>query len=821
MDKIKWKRLQAQYIFSLEVLFILRIQIQRLLCFMLLLNGLFGGFVFIEKASAAESAETVLIDRDFSKVAEGTSASKLDFTPMPLPQGSGTAVVEVEPLTNQKALHLHVEDAGTSAFKIGKTFTDKLVGYVTSEITFMQPSAGNVAKKDNSLLYLTDSSAVNTSVDVGLSTTRGVTVFVNAAPVDLATGYELDKWYTLKVVHYTYTKKANIYLNGTLIVSRRDVNGAFDVQRIMLGTPKGNGDLYVGSLKVTYKPGSDAPNLDAPDIKYTISKNNEIAIDWVPDAAAWRYRLYTKRNINDTPYLAQSYNGNPGKIPFDENSVKNEWDWTLNKAVPITNGQKYYVGVAAYFKNMKTNVEVVSPNIAWVEATPLSIIPIASESSNVITNLNVDETYYAKAWSVQSGIHVGDMPLAEKTYKITELPSQYESMDWVRPSGKSQNQSPSNSSNRLASFNVRDHASVYVAMDERAAAPTWLTAASGWTATNDKIKLSDGLVGYSLKIYKKDFFANSLVTMGLNPVLADVTSGKNIGYFVLAQRTSVGLKADPIPSWANKSEYSVTGSVYENVYTSSVTLSVYQNKSLVFNSKLNENNFKVDLSLTPGSNLIEVFAARGTSTLSDKVSATINYDTVSPELHISVPPTTVNNAVYTLQGFLGKSANLSVKLNGALIADSVAKAAFEPFSYPLTLSEGSNVIEVSSVDAAGNVSSANYSINYVFWAGQAATYDLNGNQLNAITASKDIVAQRQVTNTTSTAKQMMLVFVLYDQNHSMVDFSGVMADFEPGEAKTLSTGFTLPAQVSGYYVKAFIWDNLGGMSPLSYQFLLP
>jgi hypothetical protein len=786
---------------------------------MLLLNALFGGFVFMEKASA-ESEETVLMDRDFSKVAEGTSASKLDFTPMPLPQGTGTAVVEPDPVTNQKALHLHVEGAGTSAFKIGKTFTDKLVGYVTSEITFMQPSQGNTTKKDNTLLYLTDSNAQNTSVDVGLSSTRGVTVFVNAAPVDLATSYELDKWYTLKVEHYTYTKKANIYLNGKLITSRRDMNGAFDVQKIMLGTPKGNGDLYVGSLKVTYKPGSDAPNLDAPKIKYTISKNQEIAVDWEPDAAAWRYKLYVKRNINDTPYLSQSYNGSPGKIPLDENSVQNEWDYTLNKAVKITNGQKYYVGVAAYFKNQKTNVEVISPNIAWIEATPLAVIPVPSEGSNVITNLNVDETYYASAWSVQSGIHVGDMPFAEKAYAITELPPQYGNMDWVRPSGKSQNQNPSNNQSRLASFNVRDNASVYVALDERAAAPTWLTASSGWTVTDDKIKLSDGLVGYSLKLYKKDFSANSLVTMGLNPVLADVTSGKNIGYFVLVNRTAVGLTTDPIPSWVNKSQFTVSGSVYENVYSSSVTLSVYQNKSIVYNSKLTENNFKADLSLTPGVNLIEVFATRGTSILSDKVTATIHYDAISPEINIPVPPSTVNNAVYMLQGSLGKDAHLSIKLNGEMIADSVAKAAFEPFSYPLTLLEGNNIIEISSVDAAGNVSSVNYSINYVFWEGQAATYDLNGNQLNAITASKDILAQRQVTNTTSKAKQIMIWFVLYDENHSMIDYSGVMSNFEPGEIKTLSTGFTLPAQVSGYYVKAFIWDNLNGMEPLSDQFLL-
>src|SRR5207248_3268826 len=93
--------------------------------------------------------------------------------------------------------------------------------------------------------------------------------------------------------------------------------------------------------------------------------------------------------------------------------------------------------------------------------------------------------------------------------------------------------------------------------------------------------------------------------------------------------------------------------------------------------------------------------------------------------------------------------------------------------------------------------------------------NLSETKVEALVSSADIIAQKQITNTTSNAKQISLFVVLYDPNHKMIDYSTVMDEFAPWETKTLSTGFTLPDQVSGYSLKAFIWDNLDGMKPLS------
>jgi hypothetical protein len=189
-------------------------------------------------------------------------------------------------------------------------------------------------------------------------------------------------------------------------------------------------------------------------------------------------------------------------------------------------------------------------------------------------------------------------------------------------------------------------------------------------------------------------------------------------------------------------------------------------------------------------------------------------------LNMAAPPSSVTDSVYTLQGSVNEESQITIKNNGVTLYDSVAASVYQPFSYSIQLSEGNNQIEVSAVDLAGNVSTTDYLVAYTFWAVQPDYYDLSGNRVNALAPSADVIAQKQITNSTSNAKQVELIVVLYDANHTMVDYSSVIADFEAGETRTLKAGLTLPAQVNGYKLKAFIWDSLGGMKPLSGESLL-
>ncbi|MDF2960563.1 MAG: Pectinesterase [Paenibacillus sp.] len=806
----------------------MRIQIQRILCFALLLNVLAGGGLLagLAPAMAADAYEgqTTLLEKDFSNALEGQSAAQLGFDYSTLPSGAtSSAVVEREPVTNQKALHLSVNGAGTSPFLISKTFNESKKGTITAEITFMQPGT---SKKTNQIIQLYNSASGTSSkylVIGGVDSSKGTVYWTDTAPQNLNIPYTLNQWHTIKIEVNTLAKRFSMWLDGVEIRARERANlysstdpNAFDFKKIVIGTPAGTGELYVRNVKVSHVPPNYKPA--APEIAYWVGRDQSIAM-WVkPDTWATKYAIKIKAREEDPWYTTATYTGTPQTIPILASpSASNEWDYVQNKAVKITNGKKYIVGVAAITRDEIAKIDYEG-EITQFEATPYAVTPIETPVTNVIGTVTAYNNYQAHKWSINSGLKVGDEPFTDRTsvLKIMALPDKYKTTEWIKTHADTMKYpiSFSNPFPQIATFPVRDKAEVYVAMDQRETPPSWLTTDSGWTDTGDTIQLADTALSYTFKIYKREFAANELVTMGLNNY-NDYNTGKNAGYFVMTQRIPTQLETDSIREWVNSPNYTVTGSVYENADINSVTLSVYQNKSLIFNNKLTQNNFNVDLNLTPGANLIELFAMRSGSTLSDKITATINYDMISPEIHISEPPSTVIDSVYTLQGSLSESANLTIKLNGAMIADSVAKAVYEPFSYPLTLAEGNNTIEVSAVDIAGNVKIANYSINYEFWAGQAAIYDLEGNQINALAASKDVLAQRQVTNTTSSMKQVTLWFVLHDVNNSMIDYSSVIADFEPGETKTLSTGFLLPAQVTGYYVKAFIWDSLSGMKPYS------
>ncbi|MCR8631287.1 hypothetical protein [Paenibacillus radicis (ex Xue et al. 2023)] len=807
----------------------MRNQIARVLCFMLLLNALFGGGMWVTPASAADIgslssvADSVydpvtVFNKDFTQAFEGQSASQLGFDYSTLSAGEGSANVEVDPVTNEKALHLSVKGAGSGVeFQISKTFSETLTGTISTEITFMQK--GTTKMKDRILLFSPPGGGATNLINAGLDASKGIVYFPDTAPTDLATPYNLNQWYTMRIELNTVTKKFSIWVDGKLIKARQNTNNVNDLKKISIATPAATGDLYVRGIKVTRIPFNPYPK--APLVTSVVGRNTKIAFfsesyTW---ASKYRWRIKEKGQAD---WLNFSATANYTENAFSSNiipgpSASSYYDPIQKKSVPLTNGKTYVIGFSVVTRDELNKIDYEG-EIFEFEGTPYASTPLSTPDSSVIGTVTAYSNYNANQWSINSGMNIGDLTFADKTIRFTSIPAKYTSMDWIRTTQADTMTYPNAADGTafpdIADFTVKDDATVYVAVDIlETTLPLFL---SDWTDTGDTIQMSDAATAYLFKIYKKDFASGKKVTMGYNNYM-DFKAGKNAGYFVMVKRTAIGLTLDPIKEWVNSPSYSLTGSISDNVYSKNVTLSVYQNQSVVslYKDFLPNNKFKVNLSLLPGANLIEVYAARDNSTLSEKSTAVINYDVISPDIRISTPPATVKDAVYTIQGSVSKSAKLTVKHNGIKVADSVVKAAYEPFSYPLNLAEGSNQVEISSVDLAGNVRTVNYLISYMFWAGQAATYDLNGNLSSALSPSKDILAQRKVTNSSASAKQITLWFVLYDGNNSMLNYSSVIADFEPGETKTLITGFTLPTNVTGYHMKAFIWDSLNGMKPLS------
>ncbi|WP_157276533.1 hypothetical protein [Paenibacillus sp. Soil766] len=790
----------------------MRNQIQRILCFTLLLIVLAGGGMpgYSVPTVAADSvvAPTTLLDKDFSNAAEGQSASQLGFDYSTLPSGAtSSAVVEVEPVTSQKAMHLRVNGAGTSQFLINKTFSESKNGTVSAEITFLQPGT---SKAKDQLIYLTNGAGTKSLVIAGLDASKGVVYWPDTAPVDLKTAYQLNTWHTIKVELNTLTKRFNMWFDGTLISARKNTNDAIDVKKISIGTPAGNGELYVRSIKVTHTVPNYLPA--KPKIAYWVGRDKSIAMWIEPNAWASKYSIKIKEKAEDPWYTTATYTSIPTSIPpYASPSASKIWDPVTNTAVALTNGKTYIVGVAVITRDETAKIDYEG-EISEFTATPYAVTPIETPDTNVIGTVTAYNNYNANRWSINSGLHVGDEPFADRTavLKITALPETYSNMDWIKTHADTMKYTGSTTGMQIATFPVRDKASVFVAMDQREAPPAWLSSSTGWVDTGDAIQLADTALTYSFKIYEKKFASGETVTMGLNQA-TDYNAGKNAGYFVMTERVPTGLKADPFVNWTNTSTYTLHGSLEE----AGVTLAVYNNQTLVHESVIAQTEFSLDVALTPGVNNIELIARRAGSSYSDHISGVVHLDSDAPDLQMDVPPTTVKDFLFNVQGIVDEESQITIKNNGASVADSVYTSSNTPFIYPVQLAEGLNQIEISAKDAAGNESKKSFEIEYMFWAGKPEFYNLNEIQMTTLVSSTDMIAQKQITNATQISKPITLFVVLLDSNKKMVDFSTLIEELGPGETKTLSTGFLLPTNVSGYSLKAFIWDSLDGMKPLS------
>lgn len=93
--------------------------------------------------------------------------------------------------------------------------------------------------------------------------------------------------------------------------------------------------------------------------------------------------------------------------------------------------------------------------------------------------------------------------------------------------------------------------------------------------------------------------------------------------------------------------------------------------------------------------------------------------------------------------------------------------------------------------------------------------DWNGNKLSALTPGINATAKVEVTNNTAEKRSFVVICALYDANQRLVTFTSASVTAHAGQKRTFNTGFKVPQNLSGYHAKAFIWDSLITMKPLS------
>lgn len=105
--------------------------------------------------------------------------------------------------------------------------------------------------------------------------------------------------------------------------------------------------------------------------------------------------------------------------------------------------------------------------------------------------------------------------------------------------------------------------------------------------------------------------------------------------------------------------------------------------------------------------------------------------------------------------------------------------------------------------------------NSKFEIGIPAFTDNLGNPVADLVPSTEIRSSVRIVSRNSEASNVTLIVALYNPQGAMRAVSTDSKKLEPGQVETLSAGFTLPEDVDGYKVKAFVWDSLNGLKPLS------
>lgn len=158
------------------------------------------------------------------------------------------------------------------------------------------------------------------------------------------------------------------------------------------------------------------------------------------------------------------------------------------------------------------------PFIPPVEPKPTPVpTPIASMDGNWVRNVVINDNsknggVNASKWSVQQNFQPGDVEYGDrstgsKIYKLVTIPDALIGTEWIRAAMESR----SATSSDLLSFYLAADADVYVVYDTRIPElPSWLSAYedTGETIADDQPVL--------YRLYKKQYSAGSLVTMGGN-----------------------------------------------------------------------------------------------------------------------------------------------------------------------------------------------------------------------------------------------------------------------------------------------------------------
>ncbi len=280
---------------------------------------------------------------------------------------------------------------------------------------------------------------------------------------------------------------------------------------------------------------------------------------------------------------------------------------------------------------------------------------------------------------------------------------------------------------------------------------------------------------------------------------------------------SATITCDAIPAATSYTVYqseSATGQFTPVTVADTVRDSVYNRVTFQVNGLANDKTYYYRVTASNAS---------GESLKSEMVSVTPGAWVLLPPvitMTSAEPDSEVYSAVLPLSGSVNKVGTLTITHNGSLVKlnggnTSLSLGVNGTFNNTLILRAGVNDIEIKFFDAYGFETKINYTVTYTYKIADISFCNANGNIVTALTAGEDIVVKAEVENYVDSAKDSVLVIGLYNSQNTLVKFIYTAETIFNGESEVFYAKFKLPDDVSGYTVKAFVWDNFVNMHPIS------
>ncbi len=132
---------------------------------------------------------------------------------------------------------------------------------------------------------------------------------------------------------------------------------------------------------------------------------------------------------------------------------------------------------------------------------------------------------------------------------------------------------------------------------------------------------------------------------------------------------------------------------------------------------------------------------------------------------------------------------------------------------------GTYTLTYKVTDAEGNTSNPvtrtivvtgpEYSINNVIFT------DGSLNLLEQLPQKGMVIATAELRSNTSSTTPVTLVLVLYNKKGGVENVAGISQSITSGATETVTAGFMLPGNSSGYTAKLFVADSIAGLQPIS------